>query len=91
MGANMDEARLRQLVPSARRLTVAFLPGFVLMWHKLSADTIVVAARTNGLPPDYVDELAQTLVRDDQSSNTSIADETSSVGIGNSLQGAVPS
>jgi gamma-glutamylcyclotransferase (GGCT)/AIG2-like uncharacterized protein YtfP len=54
VGTNMDEARMRQLVPSARRLTVASLPGFVLKWHKRSAEGGKLNAVRTGHPDDVV-------------------------------------
>ena len=38
VGTNMDEARLRHWVSSARRLTIASLPSFTLTWHKRSVE-----------------------------------------------------
>ena len=34
VGTNMDAEHLRRVVPAARRLTVARLPGYTVRWHK---------------------------------------------------------
>jgi AIG2-like family len=54
VGSNMDEELLRSWIPSARRLTIASLPGFTLRWHKRSADGGKLAARRTGHPDDVV-------------------------------------
>ena len=50
----MDEAVLRNWIPSARRLTIASLPGFTLRWHKRSASGGKLAALRTGQPDDVV-------------------------------------
>ena len=37
-GSNLCLRRMRERVPSARRLSLAFLPGHTLKWHKRSVD-----------------------------------------------------
>ena len=54
VGSNVDEGRLRSWVPSARRLTIASLPGFTLRWHKRSADGGKLAALRTGDPDDVI-------------------------------------
>jgi len=54
VGTNMDQAVLRSWAPSARRRTIASLPGFRLTWHKRSADGGKLTARRTGQPDDVV-------------------------------------
>ena len=54
VGSNMDEELLRSWVPSARRLTIACLPGFALRWHKRSSDGGKLAALRTGHPDDVI-------------------------------------
>ncbi len=54
VGSNMDEERLREWIPSARRLTIASLSGFTLRWHKRSAAGGKLAALRTGHPDDVV-------------------------------------
>jgi gamma-glutamylcyclotransferase len=54
VGTNMDEERLRDWIPPARRLTIASLSGFTLKWHKRSSDGGKLAALRTGHPDDVV-------------------------------------
>ena len=54
VGTNMDEELLRSWIPSARRLTIASLSGFMLRWHKRSSDGGKLAALRTGHPDDVV-------------------------------------
>jgi hypothetical protein len=58
VGTNMEEAHLRRWVPSARRLTIASLPGFVLRWHKRSLDGGKLAA----LRTEHLDDVTWGVV-----------------------------
>jgi hypothetical protein len=54
VGTNMDEGRMRRWIPTARRVTIASVPGFTSTWHKRSSDGGKLAVRRTGRPDDVV-------------------------------------
>lgn len=71
-GTNMDREHLRGWLPSARKLTIASLPGHEFRFHKRSSEGAKADAFGTGHPGDVVwgvifeisDEEAQALDRD---------------------------
>ena len=54
VGTNMDEGLLGNWVPCPRRLTIAYLSGFTLRWHKRSSEGGKLAPLRTGHPDDVV-------------------------------------